>query len=234
MLHCDEFDRILKFLRRGKWFGTLDQHLQETILQYARVKTIKAGQTIYCQEQNALGLFVVLDGQVSLSRIVDSGDEFLYFVCGPGFWFGEYAALCNKPTAVAAKARVSTRVLILPTVFLQQITTDNPECYKPFAELVLQRYEVYARSVANMAHLSPEQNLRARLIDMCNLTKQTGVNDTNYEINLTQSEVASMIGVSRQTANQLLKKLAAENVVEVSFRNVRILETATMSAVHSA
>ena len=43
------------------------------------------------------------------------------------------------------------------------------------------------------------------------------------EIELTQAELAQMIGVSRQTANEILKRLEAEGLIEVGFKRIRVL-----------
>ena len=43
------------------------------------------------------------------------------------------------------------------------------------------------------------------------------------ELPYSQAELASLIGVSRQTVNQLLQTLVARGLVEVRFKHVRVL-----------
>jgi biotin operon repressor len=47
--------------------------------------------------------------------------------------------------------------------------------------------------------------------------------DAPVELPYSQSELASLVGVSRQTVNQLIHALVAKGLVEAGFKQVRVL-----------
>jgi DNA-binding transcriptional regulator LsrR (DeoR family) len=47
--------------------------------------------------------------------------------------------------------------------------------------------------------------------------------DTPVDLPYSQSELASIVGVSRQTINQLLHTLAEKGLIQVGFKRVRVL-----------
>ena len=211
-------------LRNGKWFGGLPEELQSLILDNSMVRLAEQNQVLITEDTRPTGMFALLEGQVAITRQIGDRDDFFIYLGGPGFWFGEYALLGDAVTQITATARTKIRALFLPASSFKQIVEAEPRFYRSFALLVLGRYAIVMRNFGQSNSLSPEEYLRIRLADLSDMTHSEQISDGVVELALSQTDLAAMIGSSRQTINMLLKKLASEGLIETAFRKIRILD----------
>ena len=214
----------LGVLARGTWFKSLPAELQTLILDNSYLRTVNAGQVISPEDQRQTGFFGVLEGQVAITRRVSDTSEFFYHLGGPGFWFGE-AGLINRSVAlVTAAARTEVRYLVLPAARFEGIVERNPANLRCFVDLQAARYSLLLRHLAQRSGLKPEEYLPIRLAEISDLIQSDGTEDKTVTLALSQTDVANMIGASRQTVNVLLKKLEAQGLIKLAFRQVKILD----------
>jgi CRP-like cAMP-binding protein len=223
------------FLRQGAWFGGLPVALQECILSRAILRTFAKGRVVQFEEGPALGLIAILEGQVLILRHVSEGDEpALIHVGGPGFWFGEAAVLMDKGTLVTAVAQSAVKALILPKAEFDRIVDDEPRYYPAFARIAFERYRLLMRFLAETLRLSPDFRLRLRLADLADLADASGtqtiLDGKAVTLDMSQSELAGIIGLSRQKLNVRLRQLQEEGWVELGPRRIRVLDPAGLRA----
>ena len=228
MMKSDQRSTIAAGLREGAWFGALPLELQDEILDRSEVRSFSAGQMISAQDSPPIGLFGLIDGQVSFEHWASEEESVLLHIASAGMWFGELAVLMNAPTAVAITAHIDLRVLLLPHEEFRRLVGEEPRYYPYFARLALERYALFLRLFAQVQGLSPVERLRTRLADMADLRRTEQNAAKVVEIELTQAELAEMVGVSRQTVNELLRRVADEGLIEYSFRKIRILDSARL------
>jgi CRP-like cAMP-binding protein len=184
----------------------------------------RKGQTISPEDAPPIGLFAVLQGEVALVRHVGEDRQILYHVGGPGFWFGELGVIRGETTAVTVLAREDTTVLLLAAGRFRELTDQHPEFLAACMRLVCQRFAILIRYLAQAQWLSPEEYLRVRLADLAELRRQDGTGAGTEELDISQADLAQMVGTSRQTVNALLQRIEAEGLIEVKFRKIRILD----------
>ena len=215
---------IRRQLMGSEWFTDLGPVIQDAILENAGVRQYLAGQTISPEDSPPLGLFAVLQGQVDLVRHVGEDRQILYHVGGPGFWFGELGALRGEVTAVTVLAREDTTVLLLPVAKFRELADAHPAFLHACMKVVYQRLAILIRYLAQAQWLSPEEYLRVRLADLAELRAKDQMIVPPVELDISQSDLARMVGTSRQTVNALLQRIEADGLIEVKFKMIRILE----------
>jgi len=62
----------------------------------------------------------------------------------------------------------------------------------------------------------------AKLADLANLRQQDRPSGPSIVLELTQTDVAALTGLSRQTVNAELHRLAERGLIELSFRRIKI------------
>ena len=220
--------RNLETLGAGEWFGGLPIQLQESIVRRSVSRTYRKGEVIYRQDSVPKGLCAALKGRVRLVRTLPSGEERLFHVGDTGFWFGDYAVIGAGKTLVSAVADTEVHVLVLPKAQFDLIAQDQPLLYKAIALLIAERYGALLRYLLAAHGSSPEEHLRVRLEEVLLLQKRTVPTVGPVTLNISQAELAVMIGVSRQTLNALLSDMRREGLVETGFRSIRILDPARL------
>jgi len=219
---------VLKLLRQGAWFGGLPPALQELILRESVVRSYPKGQVVIREGEPPKGLFAVLEGRVRAVCWAGDAAEVLMHVGEAGLWFGHYGAMSRNPSIGSVIADSPVRLLLLPAFKFERIVADEPQYYRAFADAALERYAFLFRYVAEAHGLSPEGRLRARLADLAHLAGRERPRRGPVALTVSQTDLATLVGVSRQTLNGLLKRLEAERLIEVAFRRIRVLDEARL------
>jgi len=215
--------KLHELLCKGRWYRSLPPELQQHILAASRIRDFAKGEVIALEGAPPAGMSAVLSGEVNLVRQARQGDESLLFICEPGFWFGEYAVLTSEKTLVSAIARTRARLLILPKREFDRIVEQEPRYYRHFAALGLTHAAAFLKAFTHASSLEPEARLRGQLALLSQLKRNEDDVDTPVELPYSQSELASIIGVSRQTINQLMQSLVAKGLIQTGFRRVLVL-----------
>lgn len=215
--------RIADVLRKGRWYKELPEDLQSRIVACSRVREFAKGEVISLEGSPVAGLAAVLSGQVKLVRQARLGHEALLYICEPGFWFAEYAALTGERAIVTAIARSRSRLLVLPNAAIQQMIGKDHACFRYFAMLVIARIPTYLKAFVHASSLEPDARLRGQLALLAEMKVRELCASAPVDLPYSQSDLASLIGLSRQTTNQLVKTLAEKGQIEPGFRSVRVL-----------
>lgn len=215
-------------LRAGLWFGRLPEPLRDAILDRSRVRSYPRGSMIQGEESRPEALFAVLEGQVALGRWADGDQEVLIYVGSPGMWFGELGLLLGTKTWLTATAHADARVLALSRADFDGLVRGDPESYRWFARLGLERYGLMVRAFAESRVFTASDLLLARLSDLAEMRRKDHPSEGVVELELTQADLAALTGLSRQTANAVLHRLEERGLVELSFRKIRIPEPARL------
>ena len=72
--------------------------------------------------------------------------------------------------------------------------------------------------------MAPEARVRARLAELLLLQRPLVPQGGPVTLKVSQVDLAAMIGVSRQTLNELLKQLEKRGLIEIAFRSIRVMD----------
>ena len=96
---------------------------------------------------------------------------------------------------------------------------------------MLARIPILVRYLAASLRLSPDHRLRLRLADLADTKRaQTTTDGPAVLLDRSRSELAEIIGLSRQMLNRRLKRLEEEGWVEFAQRRVRVLDAGGLRA----
>lgn len=140
--------------------------------------------------------------------------------------FAELAVLTGRPAAVTMIARTPARTLCLPRRAFDETADQDPRFYRAVVQLAMGRYALALRHVSESHRLSAEGRLCAMLADRAETRRWDRPDEKPVRLNLSQDELARLVGLSRQTLNGVLQKLQKERLVELSFRSIRVLDLA--------
>lgn len=198
--------------------------LQRKIIEYGTVRSFSKRELISAQESSPKAMCAVLEGRVRVTRMLADGKESLYHVGNPGFWFGPLALMTNEKTTTAVIADTDARLLVLSRAQFERIVDEDPTAYRYFALLVAQRYAGVLRYISDTKLMAPEARVRARLAELLLLQRQLVPQSGPVTVKVSQVDLAAMIGVSRQTLNELLRHLEKRGLIEIAFRSIRVLD----------
>lgn len=113
-------------------FPTLAPAAVEEMRSHGREETLATGAALFTEGQRDYDFFVVLDGEIRITKRV-GGEERLLATHGPGEFAGEISILTGSPAIATGRATIPTRVLRIPAAEFRRMAA---EC-TPLAETAL-------------------------------------------------------------------------------------------------
>ena len=212
----------IEVLRRGRWFASLPPALQARMAQLAVLRRFRTGQYLLRQDDPPRGMFGLVHGRTRHVCAVGEEREVLMHVGGPGLWTGEYPLLSGARSVGSVIADAPTQALYLSAKDWQRIVDEEPRWLAHFAALQAERFATAFRAYAEAQGLTRDEWVHARLRLVAQVEREHGALEPR--VRLSQSHLASMIGVSRQTLNAALARLQRRGLVRVGFRMIELVE----------
>ena len=110
----------------------------------------------------------------------------------------------------------------LPTANCADSLVARQSRTRQFTRLLVLQFEQVFRYLGETHGLSPEDWLLLRLTDLAVARRLQGVEGEATELPDPQADLATMVGVSRQTLNTLLARLGQRGLIEVGYRSIRV------------
>jgi len=137
-----------------------------------------------------------------------------------GFWVGDAAELADNPRMVSLSAASKSRVLHLSSRSIQKLLAAKPEYWPAFYRLSGINFRTLIRQYAEALSLT----LRARVCrHLLRLSEAPPV------VEVTQDDLARLVGVARGTLRRCLTELASLGAIELQYRKLRILDPAVLA-----
>lgn len=217
-------------LARNAWFSTLPTPLQELVLRRSTIRSFRRGETVQREGEPAREIGVLLSGRVRCLIRCGTERETVVHVGGPGLWYGWTVMFPNLGACVTLLADAPTQIMQLSKTEFDRIVEEDPRAFRAFASLVFDLTGTLMRYLGELPGLSLDGVLRVRLADMAWRTLRESRVDGPVELVLSQADLASMVGMSRQRLNQRLRALQDEGLVELGFRRIVVPDPARLRA----
>lgn len=218
-----------ELLRSGRWFAALPDDLQAKLLDAAVLRRAAAGAHVFARGDDSSGLYAVVDGAVRVSGQSEAGREVLHMVFEPPSWFGELSVIDSLPRTQDTIADVDSELIHVAKRDVEAILDDEPRYWRDLALLLAHKFRLAMLALEDFAQVPPRVRVARRLAMMIE-----GYGDHTHPrrtVELRQDQLAQMLSVSRQTANQVLKELEAEGLIKVAYGEIEIIDTAGLNTV---
>jgi CRP/FNR family transcriptional regulator, cyclic AMP receptor protein len=209
-------------LETTPWFRGLSVELRDYLVSHASLVTLERGEVLYRRGEQSSGLYAVLGGALAIGTVGVDGKEALLAVLGPTAWVGEISLFDALPRPNNATAVSRTLLLHVPEAALKDLLDTTPRYWRDFALLMAQRLRLSFDNAEAMTLLPAAQRVANRLLSIAG--GYGGLNAAQSRIRLSQDSLASMVSLSRQTTNQLLKNLESQRIVSLKSGEITILD----------
>ena len=214
----------LDIVTRSPLFAGLDEPAAAALLELTERETFKRGQVIFNEGDPGEKLYVIAAGKLKLSRSSHDGRENLLAVLGPGEIIGEISFFDPGPRTASAITVSDTEVLALAHGHLRGFLRDNTQASVAMLGALAHRLRRTNDNVADLVFTDVPGRVAKALLD---LAERFGVDDGNgllVQHELTQEELAQLVGASRETVNKALADFASRGWLRLEARSVRLLE----------
>ena len=216
-------------VRTAPLFSALDDESAASLRASMTLVKVSKGNTLFKEGDAGDRLFVVVEGKLKLGTSSMDGRENLLSILGPGDMFGELSLFDPGPRTATATAVTDARVLALAHDQVIGLVTQHPQVSLELLARLAQRLRRTNEVLADLVFSDVPGRVAKALMD---LGSRFGVQkDDGLHVNhdLTQEELAQLVGASRETVNKALADFAARSWVRLEPRAVVVLDYERLS-----
>lgn len=218
-------------LLRVPLFAGLSPQVAASLRERVRRRSFPAGTYLTREGEPADSMFVIEEGLVRVSRTSRQGRELVLGLLGAGDTLGELGvleatgsqdadAIAVEPTMCVALARVELRALIRrsPDLGLRLLATLVDQLHGKDQEL------------ADIAFLDVPGRLAHKLLQLAARHGEAVADGVRIGVRLPQSDLAAMVGASRENVNRALGRFVDEGAVTMERGIITIVNADSLKA----
>jgi CRP/FNR family cyclic AMP-dependent transcriptional regulator len=208
-----------KFLHEHFLFKTLSPQQIERLSSCSTVRTVNRGATIFARGDPGSSMFAICKGTVKIGVASADGHDAIFNLLCKGDIFGEIAILEGNPRSADAVATADCDLFVIERRDFLPILRSEPELALKFIEVLCERLRRTSLQAETLMVRSLPNRLAMALLQLAD----SGASEGNPKVAVTQHDLASIIGMSRESTNKQLRSWAAKDLVRLKRGGIVIM-----------
>ena len=206
-------------LRNIPPFRGLPEDKLRGLAEKAVTKSVSKNVIVITEGEFTRSLYVILSGRVKVYLDDENGKELVLDVKGPGEYFGEMA-LDDGPRSASVAALEPCQFAVISVADFRAVLIEQPEIALQVITNLIQMTRGLNENVRSLALLDVYGRVARMLLD---LAVEQGGNQVIPE-KLTQQEMASKVGTSREVINRILRDLITGGYIKIEEKRITIVK----------
>ncbi|MGI8433533.1 MAG: Crp/Fnr family transcriptional regulator [Nocardioidaceae bacterium] len=211
-------------LRQAPLFSGLDDEAANALSATMMAERLARGEVLFREGDEGDRLFVVTTGKVKLGRTSADGRENLLAILGPGQMFGELSLFDPGPRSATVTAVTDCTMQSLSHDELGQWLAGRPEVARGLLTQLAVRLRKANDVVADLVFSDVPGRVSKALLDLSSRFGRVAEDGIHVNHDLTQEELAQLVGASRETVKKALADFASRGWLRLEARSVVILD----------
>lgn len=211
-------------LRRAPLFSGLDDEAAGALDASMSPLTLRRGEVLFNDGDDGNQLYVVTEGKIKLGRTSPDGRENLLAILGPSQMFGELSFFDPGPRSATATAVTDVDVRSLGHEALSPVLRDHPDVAMALLNQLAGRLRRTNEVVGDLVFSDVPGRVAKALLDLASRFGRKADDGVHVNHDLTQEELAQLVGASRETVNKALADFASRGWLRLEPRSVVILD----------
>jgi CRP-like cAMP-binding protein len=220
----------LHFLRQIEWLDDLSGAEWDALEAQATRHAVAAGAIVFEPERDPRSVFLLERGRVRIYRLSASGDEATLGYVAPREVFGELSGFGEFPRESFAVATLASTVWKVPVALFRALIQSRPRLGIAVTRQMGARMKRVESRVESLIFRDVRCRLALALIELAEDGARLDGDSPRLEVELTQSELATVVGASRQSVNAEIARFRADGWVERRGRRLALLEPTRLAA----
>ena len=205
-------------------FEGLDEAQQNSLRSKMGQTTLRRGEVLFEEGEPGNRLYIITEGKVKLGHTSMDGRENLLAVLGPGEIIGELTLFDPGPRSTTATAVSPVTLLHLDHTDLNAILDTNPTMGKHMLRALARRLRRTNESLADLVFSDVPGRVAKALLDLADRFGTPAEDGVHVPHDLTQEELAQLVGASRETVNKSLADFVSRGWIHLEGRAVTLLD----------
>jgi CRP-like cAMP-binding protein len=211
-------------VRQAPLFTALDDEAAAALQGSMTQVDLPRGDVLFHEGDPGDRLYVIVEGKVKLGRTSTDGRENLLAILGPGEMFGELSLFDPGPRNATATAVADSLLLGLGTDELHAWLSGRPDVARQLLAALARRLRRTNEALADLVFSDVPGRVGKALLDLSERFGRPADDGLRVAHDLTQEELAQLVGASRETVNKALADFAARGWLRLEARAVVLLD----------
>jgi CRP-like cAMP-binding protein len=216
-------------VRKAPLFTALDDAAAASLRTSMDLVKINKGAFLFKEGDSGEHVYVIVEGKLKLGTSSGDGRENLLSILGPGEMFGELSLFDPGPRTSTATAVTDVKLLSLGHEKLIPWLRENPEVSLQLLARLAQRLRRTNEAVGDLVFSDVPGRVAKALIDLGERFGKESPEGLYVHHELTQEELAQLVGASRETVNKALADFAGRGWLRLDGRAVLITDLERLS-----
>ena len=186
--------------------------------------TLRRGEVLFNEGDSSDRLYILLTGKVKLGHTSVDGRENLLAVLGPGEIVGELTLFDPGPRSATATAVATTELLALEHNQLMGFIDSHPTLAKDMLRALAVRLRLTNTALADLVFSDVPGRVAKALLDLAERFGAPTEDGIHVPHDLTQEELAQLVGASRETINKSLAEFSSRGWIRLEGRAVTLID----------
>ena len=211
-------------LRQAPLFSGLDEQSAAVLESSMASSSLKRGDVLFNEGDDGSQLYIVTEGKIKLGRSSADGRENLLAILGPGQMFGELSFFDPGPRSATATAVTDVELKSLSHEALSPVLADHSDVALALLHQLAGRLRRTNEVVGDLVFSDVPGRVAKALLDLASRFGRQADDGVHVNHDLTQEELAQLVGASRETVNKALADFASRGWMRLEPRSVVILD----------
>jgi CRP/FNR family transcriptional regulator, cyclic AMP receptor protein len=199
-----EPDKETTYFKQVSIFADLPEEDIRALTSVAKRRTFRAGEVIFHRDDPGQVLYMIKEGKVKICIISPDGQEISLAVLGKGEYFGEFALLDGLPRSTDAVTLEKVECYTLQRSDFHNAILKNPKIAILVLEALTKRLRNTDQMVEDLIFLDVYGRVAKKLLELADAHGVKVEDGVRIDVRLTQQELASMVGASRESVNKVM------------------------------
>jgi CRP/FNR family transcriptional regulator len=224
---------VLCPVKKMRPFCTLPLPAAQRINGVKSTAVYSKGTMLFLEGQQARGVFVLCMGKAKLSTSSREGKTIITKVAEAGDVLGLNATISNAPYEVTAEMIEPGQANFIPREPLIMMMAEFPEVSQRIAEQLNRNYFAAHEEIRTLGLATSLSERLAKILLQWSIGATQKNGTSRIELNLTQEEIAEIIGTTRETVTRLFASFKKQHLVQVQGASLVIQRFALEQMVQS-
>ena len=211
-------------LRQAPLFAALDDEAAAALQASTVEVRLSKGQDLFLEGEPGDRMFVITEGKVKLGHTASDGRESLLAILGPGELLGELSLFDPGPRTATATALTDATLIALGHSALRPWLTGRPEVAEALLQALAQRLRRTNEAMADLVFSDVPGRVAKALLELGDKFGTVTPDGLQVQHDMTQEELAQLVGASRETVNKALADFAQRGWIRLDSREVLLID----------
>ena len=221
----------LWYIKKSNLFNVVSETEMKKLAETGRMLEVRKGEEIYAEGDPGKTVYLVKQGSVKIVSYTAEGKEITLAYLGEMELFGETALVDAAPREQHAIAAEECCLLVFDVPYIESLMERQPALALSITKFVGMRLRKIQMRLQHLMFRTPRQRLAMLLLELADDfgVKSEDGKAIEIKLRITHQEIASLIGVTRESVTYAMGELELAGLVRGARRRVAVLDASGLA-----